>query len=1043
MIFQKELIESLKSNSKRIAIESGNRIISFEELLQTANKITRFLLKENLQKETMVGIQLDNRIDFISSMIGIMNARCMFVPINAGLPVVRINSIIKHLNLQYIITSKKGNILGQLESPTNIRKYFFEDVLEGEKEYTDHSYPEFDPNDGIYIYFTSGTTGEPKGIVGRNCSLLQFIKWQIKTFEIDQTCRVSQFISPYFDAFLRDVFVPLMAGGTICIPPGEQDLYSHEKMVKWIDEKDINLIHCVPSLFRVINQDTLTQDNFRNLKYILLSGEKIIPSELVNWYNTFENRVQLVNFYGATESTMIRSYYPIKPEDAYRPKIPIGKPIDDTELLVSNKDLKPCNRLVTGDLYIVSKYVSKGYFGSPELTKEKFLNITTDGLGEAIAYKTGDKARLLANGEIDLLGREDRQVKLRGIRVELDEIEYIISQFDSVKNVAVVVDTDGAGNDLLLAFVQKNDATGSKDFKSRIQGLLIENVPEHMVPAQVTVIASFPLLANGKIDYAALLKMRETNQIVAPVNEIERGLLSIWKTILGDKPISTTDSFQSLGGNSLSIMRLIGQIYNEYNVRVPLSLIFENLTIRRQSLLVEKLNKDKSLTIKKAETKPSYAVSSAQERIYYNYELNKQGTTFNIPLAWKIKGHLDEKKMKRVMRALVDRHESLRTKFVNVEGRLRQVILDSNNFSMERLSVQKEYLDKAIVDFIKPFDLSQAPLLRCGIITTEADEKAIVFDIHHIVCDGISQTILFSDFLKLYNGEDLETLELQYKDFAEWENNFKKTDDYMEYREFWLNNFDDDLPKLDFPTTALTPIKPIDQGGHVKFLIEKDKLQPILDHLEREEITLFSGIYSIFLIFLSKLTGQEDIVLGINTSGRIQAELGKIIGMFAKTLPIRYRLDMGMDFATLVRKIQDRLIKSISNQVYDLTDITNALRKSKDLEPDSLIQAMFVFRDFGMEEIKTNDVTFEAYNVDYNTSKYPISLFVTEDVNTLNCRIEYSSAHFNRNDVELLIKQYKSLIEIIGQNLNTRIIDLLSDDSSLPFEIDEDITFNF
>ncbi|HEX8528527.1 MAG TPA: non-ribosomal peptide synthetase, partial [Cytophagales bacterium] len=560
MTIQRELLKSLALNGDKTAIEYGQKRISYASLRAASGKITRFLLGRKLEPETIVGVNLRNRADLISTVIGIINARCVFVLLDETLPPARQWAVASQLNLQYVITSRD---VPQFPFAGQGTPYLLEDLLAEAGALTQEAQlPAFGEDDSLYVYFTSGSTGTPKGIVGRNGSLLQFARWETGAFGINGNTRVSQLISPFFDAFLRDVFVPLLAGGTLCIPPADEDFFTPEKLIPWIEASGVHLIHCVPSLFRVFNNGTLTPNHFAHLRYVLLSGEKIIPSELTQWYEQVGDRVQLVNLYGPTEATMIRSCYLIRPEDAKAARIPIGFPISDTELVILNADGKPCRTLETGDLYIASAYLTKGYLHNQALTAEKFVKLEAGTPREKTAFRTGDKARRLADGRVDLLGREDRQVKVRGIRVELDEIENVMGQSPLVKNAVVIAHRDETGMQTLSAFVVKGDSPPEGgDWHAALEGYLKEQLPAYMIPANLVAVSSYPLLKNGKINYQELLGQLVLTALTAPANPTEARILAIWKEILGDKPISTEDSFHRIGGNSLSIMRLIGRLY--------------------------------------------------------------------------------------------------------------------------------------------------------------------------------------------------------------------------------------------------------------------------------------------------------------------------------------------------------------------------------------------------------------------------------------------------------------------------------------------------
>lgn len=1022
MIFQKALINSFEVNRERRAIENGITTISYSSLFNRSNRVTRFLLDLELEPETMIGIMLPDKTSLIYSIIGVVNARCVFVPLDGTSPDARLSAVINDLNLKFVISSYSAIPADVVIKNPSITNFFIEDIIEQAVD-TDQNtipYPEYHPEDSLYIYFTSGSTGIPKGIVGKNCSLLQFLKWEIETFGLDANIRSSQFISPYFDAFLRDIFTPLLTGGTICIPPAEEDFFSPEKLVPWIDKSAISLIHCVPSLFRIINDDSLTTDNFKALRYVLLSGERMVPSTLRKWYNLFDFRIQLVNLYGTTETTMIRSFYKIQPNDSQLARIPIGIPISDTKLLVVKKDFQVCDTLVSGDLYIASNYTSKGYLNSPELTHDKFLKINAGTAHEILVFKTGDKARKLSTGELDLIGREDRQIKLRGIRIELDEIENVLVQNQFVKNAVVIKYVDKNESESLVAFYIKHNAEQA-DLTKSIQLYVESLLPKYMVPAELIAVEEFPLLSNGKINYASLSKYlasRTSRIIEAPVNNVEERLLSIWKDILGDKSISTTENFLALGGDSLSLMRVIGKIYKDFSVRIPLNQLFNNLTIRSQSELISSLKTDSTLTIIKSDEKAAYNVSAAQERVYYSYELNKSSIAFNVPMAWKIVGEFNKVKIESVLKSLLMRHEILRTSFTFENGKVMQVVNEVVHFQVEEIDGERQTVTAAISSFIRAFDLSKAPLIRCAIITVNDSERILITDMHHIITDGMSQVNLLSDFQALYRNETLKPLPIQFKDYAEWECAYKKTAFYLAHREFWLNAFEGQIQKLDLPFTNADDRSGSGDAEKINFRITEEICSPILDALREREITSFSGLFTIFAMYLSQLTGQNDFIVGINSSGRMQNELEDVVGMFAKTLPIRCQVDTNKPFRKLAKEIHDHLIKANSHQCFDLTDIVDVLDQKT--AGRNLFDVMFVFLNFEHKAAKTDD-DFLPYELESTSAKHPMILYAIQQGSTISFKLEYSTTHFARADITLLVTQFTSLINAVSENLDAKI----------------------
>lgn len=1041
MIFQERLLECLESGKDLLAIDKGSEKITYQEVLKNANKITAYLLNKNVKAQTFVGVELTDRLSIIYAMIGVMNARCIFVPIDGKLPKGRLEEQIKELNLNYLITSPDA---GQNREIANI--FSVEEILEEDTPAVPN-YPEFNEDDGLYVYYTSGSTGRPKGILGRNKSLRQFIDWEVEEFKLDTDLRASQFITPYFDAFLRDVFVPLFAGGTICIPPQTDDFFTSENMIKWIESSDITLIHCVPSVFRIFSDITiLKKDSFEYLKNILLSGEKIIPGELKEWYELFDNRIQLVNMYGATETTMIRVFYKIKATDTSKNRIPIGKPIKGTELAVLNKELKQCKPLIAGDLYILSEYISKGYLGNEALNKEKFLELPLKDGNLSPAFKTGDKARLLPGGTIELLGREDRQVKIRGIRVELDEIENILAKSDHVKQAVVILeenDKRNAAEQRLLAFiVPEGNLRG--DLQTALKIHMDEWLPSYMTPETILEINTFPLLSNGKIDYRALsekAKAVTSKKIVAPVNTVEETLLDIWKEILGDQEISTDESFQKIGGNSLSIMRLIAKIYKVFNVRVPLGEIFKNLTVQSQAQFIMNAGKDKTLKIEKAAQKPAYEITAAQKRMYYNYQLNKNSTAYNISMAWNVNGDLNLEKVKQSLQKLVDRHEALRTSFITTGQEIMQVVNENVEVAFKVETSKEVTTEKLRQAFIRPFDLSEPSLFRAAVLTGSDAQTVFVVDIHHIVCDGISQMNLFRDFAKLYMGEPLPNLDIQLKDFAEWESVYRNSDDYIALREFWIKSFESDIPQLDMQAYEIEP--DTDGSNNFYFEISNEVLKPLKEVFKQEQVTLFSGLFSICSMYLGDYFGEDDLTIGINSSGRIQEELENVVGMFAKTLPVRQQLSYQNTFKTFVKQTHEKLVKAQNNQLYDLSDLTTELSRKTGKQASDLFSVMFVFQNYQDKTVKMPDVSFSFKEEEETESKYPLTIFAIEEENGITFRMEFTSDCFNQETAFRFAEDFRSFLKNVGDNTDKKMIDYLEEPAEGQPEMDQSIDFNF
>ncbi len=448
--FQDRLFSGFAGAADRQAVIYGEKIFTYSELAKKCRDIAEMIFVNGIKSGSFIGIYLEDRVDLICAILGILKTGCVFVPLDCSYPSQRVRKMIGLVDLEYIISDDlsyrklaggDSAISGKLK-PLFIGAHDF--VTESEKDGASPAIEgrvDYSLEDKIYVYFTSGTDGTPKAIVGKNKSLLHFINWEIETFKLDGGLRISQLTTPGFDAFLRDIFVPLCSGGSVCIP--ENDLImTGDSIIDWIDKNKVELIHCVPSVFRLFNTQKRSGYELGNLKYILLSGERINPGELKNWYKIFAGRIQLVNLYGPTETTMIKTFYFIREADIVRERIPIGKPLKGARVLILDRNLKVCKQYVTGEIYIRTPFMTTGYYNDERLNREHFIPNPFNNDKNDLFFRTGDLGRVLADGNIDFLGRKDRRVKIRGVRVELDEVEQTILKH-SLVNQAVVIDKEG------------------------------------------------------------------------------------------------------------------------------------------------------------------------------------------------------------------------------------------------------------------------------------------------------------------------------------------------------------------------------------------------------------------------------------------------------------------------------------------------------------------------------------------------------------------------------------------------------------------------
>jgi amino acid adenylation domain-containing protein/non-ribosomal peptide synthase protein (TIGR01720 family) len=1025
---------AFQTHSQSTALEYGDYCISYAQLEQLSAKICQWLISKGIQPETFIGIYTTDRVQLISAIIGILRAGCVFVPLDPALPLTRLRGMVDTIQLKWVICEGQNGSFKQYIDEQGAQLISFDAILAGESMGTNPlPLPEYSGEDRIYVYFTSGTTGTPKAIVGKNKSLRQFIHWEIEIFSIEPGTRVSQFITPGFDAFLRDVFVALCSGGTLCIPHDNKILMDSSKLVQWIDDERVNVIHCVPSLFAMFNRAELTPGHFKELKNIMMSGEKIEPASLVNWYAVFGERIQLINFYGPTETTMIKIYYLITQADLKRERMPIGQPMKGARVIILDKELKMCDEGMTGEIYIRTPFRTFGYYNDEAANKLKFIvNPLNTDPGDFI-FKTGDLGRILPGGLIEFLGRKDRQVKIRGVRVELEEIEWTLKQHKEIDEAVVLVknsNTPGSQTQVLCAALVVRDEI---DFKA----YLIERLPAYMVPAYFQTIDRIPRKPNGKIDYDALLDLfnLDIQEYIDPQNPAQEKLLKAWQEVLPLEQIGITNSFFKLGGNSLHVLTLISSIQRDFDIKLTLAEFFAHDTIEKQSaLLAEKgdyIGSDLLANIKPLSNSDYYPLSSVQRRLFFLQQLDQSNTSYNIPMAIIMAGNYDIARINQVVRQLIQRHESLRTSFQMIDGDPLQKIHDTVDFEVETLShkvtpgQKSNHIYEALIErFIRPFDLSDAPLFRVGFWQERDDRMLVLLDFHHIIFDGTSQALFTSEFMSLYRGEALLPLALQYKDYSGWQNQEAQIQSIRQQGQYWIERFSGQLPLLDLPHDFQRPLVQSFDGGAVNFELTKQQTRQLNQLALHHDATLYITLLALFNVLLAHLSRSDEIIIGTSIAGRRHPDLSPVIGMFVNALAMRNYPKGDKPFSQFLQEVKQNTLQDFENQDYPFEELVEHLGIQRIPGRNPVFDVMMVLNNEEMPTLDLSGIQVTGYTYEKRAAQMDLKLRMIELKEKLYCSFEYSSALFKPETVTAFQLSFEEILSEVLQNPDTCIKDL-------------------
>jgi len=810
------------------------------------------------------------------------------------------------------------------------------------KHSTDNALVIPSPADLAYAIYTSGSTGKPKGVMIQHASVAAFLHWCKDEFRSSDFDVVYAATSICFDLSVYEIFFTLVSGKKIKLLNNALDIAFH------LDTKEKVLLNTVPS---VVGELLEQKANLNAVTVLNMAGEPV-PTGFID-----KLHMEVRNLYGPTEDTTYSTV--CRMQRGWQGSI--GKPKANTEIFILDKWDQPCAIGVAGEICISGRGLAKGYLNKPELTAEKFVTWQ----GKRI-YRTGDLGYWLPNGEIIFVGRADNQVKVRGYRIELGEIESVLRR--QVKD-AIVTSTATGLCAYVIGEVNKEE--------------LSKSLPAYMMPTHYVQLEKFPLTANGKIDRKALPAPVATNY-VAPIDAVEEKLVAIWSELLGVEKISTTANFFEFGGHSLKATRLISRIHKEFDVQISLAELFENPRISFLASRVRKASGVKHESIPGAEPKAYYPLSPAQERMYILQQLHLQSTGYNMPAVIELPEGCTAERVENIFQQLIARHESLRTSFETIADQPVQRIHDSVAFSLEA--------DHAI----KPFDLSKAPLLRASL-----DGKFLHVDMHHIISDGVSQGILQQEFNTLYKGQRLAPLSHQYKDYSEWINSSAQQSRIKSQEEFWLQTLSGELPVLELPYDFIRPTIRNFEGSTINFQLPTSNIQQIC---HQHGITPYMFLLSAINIWLSKLSGEEDIIVLSPVAARRHEELEKIIGLFINTLALRTFPSGDKNIATYLQEVRQSTLAAFEHQEYGFETLVDKLQVKRDMSRNPLSDVMFVMQENGYREYSQQ-------------SKFDLTITATEQQLSIN----YSTQLFTAATMQRLAAY---LQQIISADVSLKIKDI-------------------
>ncbi len=1069
----------------QVAIKTGEVTWTYEELNRYANRIAHQVLNSlpevgktaddqdyNVQVPARVALLFEHSPHMIAAILGVLKAGCAYVPLSVDYPDNRLAYMIADPGAtlvlttgQYLARAQDISDLPGIQTPGKTKVISIASDNEKKPLDTPDSTDPGITNPGerlAYIMYTSGSTGVPKGVMQTHENVLYYIDNWVRIFSITSSDRMTLFSSFCHDASIPDIFAALLSGATL-YPVEVRERTSTTGLVPFLVKERITVWHSVASFFSYFtnNLDVASAGTgtieFPFLRWILLGGEAIREHDIEMFQQYFPHSI-LGAIYGQTESTFNSSWL-IEPKDRVE-QLVIGKPVEGMEIFVIDEDDAEVDEYETGEIIIACPHISPGYWNKAGVTETSFSKDEDFGR----LYFTGDLGRKLPGGAVEFMGRKDAQVKLRGFRIELGEIETLLLRYPGIKEAAVALkelrlsaQQDGPNHEVgntekyLCAYIVHRDtANTSNDTtneETQLRQYLASSLPDYMIPSYFTFLDKLPLTQSGKIDRRALPYPQASSQgrYHPPRNPVEEKLAVIWQEVLGlgSEPVGIDDDFFRLGGHSLRGITMLSKVHREFDVQVPVGKIFELSTIRGLARYIsEDAKKETFVPIHPAPTREYYPVSPIQERLFVVNQVEGNETAYNIRNVLQIEGKLVLTRLENAFHELIARHESLRTSFELRDDQAVQVIhpIVDIDFHVEYFDLmgpgvgfgsapsateaeENPAVKEIIAGFIHHFDLSQAPLLRVGLIKTGEDSHLLMTDIHHIISDGTSQMIFFRDFLALYNGAELAPLTLQYKDYSYWQ--MQQQESSLKNQEaYWLDIFADGVPVLENFTDHPRPPVQSFSGDLLRLTLDAG-LTAGIRHLAREfGATLYMVLLAIYNILLNKYTGQEDIVIGTPVAGRNHPGLENIIGLFINVLVMRNHPGPGKSFNEFLTGVKQTTTAAFENRDVPFGTLLEKLGIIPDVSRNPIYDLELIVQNMEFPTLETKDIRFRPYPFGVETTQVDASLYVAESRENIHFRLIYDTALFKRKTMENFLIHFKEIAATVVADKDIKIRDI-------------------
>lgn len=1032
---------------------SGQQEWSYEELYHRSDAVARALVQLGVRRGDVVAVTGRRSLGVIAGVLGTFSSGGVLLLIDEDLPPQRKQLMMREAGSRYLI--RVG------DAPPNEKRLPGESSLqrimldaEGRivggvksgKDETQFALPRIRPGDAAYIFFTSGTTGVPKGVLGCHKGLSHFVNWEGAEFGVGPGDRVAQLTGLSFDVVLRDILLPLTNGATLCIPEeGEAGIGAQVDTLNWLRRQQVSVLHAVPSVAQAWLSEKRDEAPLPDLRLTFFAGEPLTDVLIEKWREQLSEHAEIVNLYGPTETTLAKCFYRIP--DKVNPGVaPIGETIPQAEALLLKQGSQLCGIGEAGEIALRTPFRTLGYLNAPRAQTKQFVpNPFRDDSNDLI-YFTGDRGRYRPDGKLEILGRLDDQVKIRGVRIEPGEIMAVLSRHESVKSCFIAVKKDPQEQSYLVAYVVGSQADDVDIAKLRSYAQ--NRLPSAMVPTAFVVMDKLPLNSNGKVDRRALpepgdVRESQATNYRAPETALQESIAAVWEDLLGIPRIGIDDNLFEIGGHSLLVTRIVSRLQDILQVKIPLRDVFEMPTIESLAKRIEALQRKGRASrlpkVSSVERNGKLPLSYGQQRLWFVDQLESSGNAYHIRTAVRLSGPLDVESLTSSLKTLTERHEILRTTFVLSDSQPVQQVASTGDVAFDKVDLsevetaRREDELQALIeaDGGQAFDLQRGPLWRTTLVRLDVDEHVLLVTMHHAISDGWSMDILYGELSKLYQEyrdqtpTKLDPLPVQYGDYAVWQRQCLEGDQFDSQIGYWKEQLVRGPEVSTLPLDRPRPTDPTHRGGLETLILDEAVVEPLRALGRPVGATLFMTMMAAFNALCYRLTGQQDFAVGVPMAGRNHREVEGLIGLFVNTLVLRTDMSGEPTFRELLARVRDCTLEAYANPDVPFDRLVQELQPARELNRSPLYQIAFSMFHDSSDHDKLFGLDAERIALEDTEAKVDLTCFVTDRSDCVRFDVRYSTDLFDAATIERVLKQYRVLLESIGEDPE-QVVDQLS-----------------